>query len=1157
MKKKYLSMLLGLSVFMVSAQTEFITTWKTDNTGVSNDNQIIIPTFPGEVYNYDVDWGDGSIDSDVKGDISHTYTTSGTYQIAITGDFPRIYFDFDGLNSVSNDREKILAINQWGNIQWSSMEFAFQGCSNLDVIATDTPDLSNVKSTFGMFYLCPSLVGNSAFSNWDVSNVSDFSSMFRGATLFNQEIGNWDMSNASSLVCLFCQAESFNQPIGNWNVSKVTNLNHTFDGAFSFNQDISNWDVSKVTSMGSTFSDATLFNQDLSSWDVGQVTQMPGMFLRATNFNSDISNWNVGKVTNMSQMFYFANAFNQPIGVWDTSNVTEMFGMFDGAINFNQDLSGWNVGKVTNMEAMFRNTLGFNQDIANWDVSKVTSMVSMFEGSMDFNQDLGAWNVGQVKDMTNMFANNALNTDFYDSMLNAWAELPVLQQNVVFDGGFSKYCDSELAKRKLKIRANWTIKDEGKDITNCNDKPFITTWKTDNPGTSADDQITIPTASNLTYNYQVDWGDGTSTSNIAGNITHTYAIPGTYTVSITGDFPWIYFGNGGDAEKLIQINQWGDIKWKNFNSSFSGCSNVDVLALDVPDLSQINATQSMFFSCRSLVGNSNFNYWDMSNVRYINSMFGYAEKFNQDLTYWDVSNVLDMSSLFTGATSFNQKIENWDVGMVNDMTGMFAVSNFNQPLGNWNVSNVQNMGGMFNGNKVFNQDISAWDVSSVTSMSSMFQNTELFNQDISTWDTSNVQNMLNMFNTAIGFNQDISTWDVGNITDMGGMFQRASSFNQDISNWNVSNVTNMMWMFNEATDFDQSLGNWDVQKVRNMSLMFDGIALSIDKYNSTLIGWSQLPALLIGVTFNAGNSKFCEGGEARQFIIDTFGWNIQDGGEVPLCNEDNDVDGVFDHLDSCLNTNIGVPINENGCEIISVEAISVYTKTPSCPGVANGSIEISSNLLGYSLDISIAGDNLKEEFMGVTSDSNFSIPNLSAGSYTVTVSIPNANYEQNYGISINEIDDVSGKRQVIDTKNKTVTYLVSGSKLYSVEVNGELRKYSYPDTGTHELVIRDLKGSNSVVISGDSDCQGKVSDSFFMDQELYVYPTLTSEKVFVDGAYEKIEVAVYDLSGRMLFKKNILKGNDKSVDLSSNEAGLYSIKVTKQGKTTTFKIIKK
>ncbi|MDG1794530.1 MAG: BspA family leucine-rich repeat surface protein, partial [Flavobacteriaceae bacterium] len=53
--------------------------------------------------------------------------------------------------------------------------------------------------------------------SWDVSNVTDMSYMFGGATSFNQPIGNWDVSNVTDMNNMF-QRTPFNQPIGGWDV---------------------------------------------------------------------------------------------------------------------------------------------------------------------------------------------------------------------------------------------------------------------------------------------------------------------------------------------------------------------------------------------------------------------------------------------------------------------------------------------------------------------------------------------------------------------------------------------------------------------------------------------------------------------------------------------------------------------------------------------------------------------------------------------------------------------------------------------------------------------------------------------------------------------------------------------------------------------------
>ena len=134
---------------------------------------------------------------------------------------------------------------------------------------------------------------NQDISNWDVSNVTDMSWMFDGATAFNQDIGSWDVSNVTSMKGMFAGATAFNQEIGSWNVSKVTTMSAKFTVASSFNRDISNWDVSNVTDMGYMFERATAFNQDIGSWDVSNVTDMGHMFA-STSFNQDIGAWDVG-----------------------------------------------------------------------------------------------------------------------------------------------------------------------------------------------------------------------------------------------------------------------------------------------------------------------------------------------------------------------------------------------------------------------------------------------------------------------------------------------------------------------------------------------------------------------------------------------------------------------------------------------------------------------------------------------------------------------------------------------------------------------------------------------------------------------------------------------------------------------------------------------
>ncbi len=400
----------------------FITRWQTNQPGISNSNQITIPT-TGDGYSYSIYWesaSNPSINGNVPGPITGNYTitfpTAGDYRVHITGSFPRIFFNEQGNLELSNpipltsDSRKIYRVEQWGSIEWTSMAHAFQGCRYLNFTAADTPDLSRVTDMSNMFNGAISF--NSPIGSWDVSHVTNMSGMFHVASNFNQPLGNWDVSKVTDMSWMFgSQWEDilnlFNQPIGNWDVSKVTNMSYMFCLASHFNQPIGNWNVSNVTDMSGMFSGAARFNQPIGNWDVSNVTNMSWMFGTQgvgwlNPFNQPIGNWDVSKVTNMSYMFYDSH-FNQPIGNWDVSNVTDMSSMFSWTESFNQSIGNWDVSNVTHMSGMFYLAKNFNQPIGNWDVSNVTNMATMFGGADSFNQPIGNWSVGKVTDMSGMF----------------------------------------------------------------------------------------------------------------------------------------------------------------------------------------------------------------------------------------------------------------------------------------------------------------------------------------------------------------------------------------------------------------------------------------------------------------------------------------------------------------------------------------------------------------------------------------------------------------------------------------------------------------------------------------------------------------------------------------------------------------------------------
>ena len=363
--------------------TGFVTTWDTTQAGTSASDTITIPIGTGDT-EFTVYWGDGTSSTHTSGPVSHTYAAPGTYTVAIVGDFPGI--NFDEATDNTTDANKLMSIEQWGNIAWQDLDDAFEGAGNLVINATDAPDLSGVTNLTEMFKDAVNV--NADLSNWDVSNITNMTRMFFGATSFNQDISSWDTANVTTMNGMFYGASAFNQNIGGWDTSSLTDIGNMFHDATAFNQDISAWDTSNVTNMIGTFYNATSFNQDISGWDTSSVTSMQSMFRGASVFDQNIGGWNTSSVTDMSYMFNNASVFNQNIGAWDTSSVTNMRNMFANAVAFDQNIGVWNTSSVTDMTSMFYGATIFNQDVGAWDTSSVTSMAFMFRNAMAFNQNI-------------------------------------------------------------------------------------------------------------------------------------------------------------------------------------------------------------------------------------------------------------------------------------------------------------------------------------------------------------------------------------------------------------------------------------------------------------------------------------------------------------------------------------------------------------------------------------------------------------------------------------------------------------------------------------------------------------------------------------------------------------------------------------------------
>ncbi|MEP5365986.1 MAG: BspA family leucine-rich repeat surface protein [Reichenbachiella sp.] len=885
----------------------FTTVWK------PNNGQITIPTNPdhdGE-YDYEVYWENvlaGGEDSGTLSGQTGQATITGlndgdTYRIEISGDFPAIYFNDSG------DKLQILSIEQWGDNWWKSMHAAFHGCENLTLNATDRPELDEVTDMSEMFSGASSFNGNVA--DWDVSKVTNMYGLFNNATSFDQDLGDWNISSVTDMEAMLNQTamskNNYAKTLQGWSTlgsleSKIpTHVGLGADGLVYCNSNgyrsrlISdyNWDIAGDTETCLPFIttwvtddeeitillpdefgeyyDYTVYWENTSdASDHGTLAHQTGSASISGLTNGDTYRLEINgdfPAISMRNETYMGNTLEsakiRSIEQWGDISWVSMANAFVGCEQLTLNATeAPDLSKVTDISAMFAEATYFTGDVSHWDVSNVENMVYTFGYAETFDSDLSQWDISSLTSAEAMLSGTGMSTANYDRLLTGWARLDEGEDQIpsVVTLGVSglNYCNAEAARSTLTASYSWTI--DG-DTQTC--LPFVTTWVTD------DGQITIPTTdeNNEVYNYAVYWENINNTSDHGtltdqtGDATITGLTNGeSYRVEISGDFPRIYFDNGGDKVKIRSIDQWGDSKWTSMQGAFYGCENLMYNATDVPNLTQVTDLSYMF---RGINGfNEDISTWDVSQVIDMSYLFQ-STSFNQDISEWDVSHVTDMAYMFQ-LSSFNQDISAWDVSSVTKMDDMFSYSSFNQNINAWDVSSVESLRGTFSWCK-FNQDLSSWNVENVTSFNSMFYNNTKFNQDISSWNVGSATHMTSMFGIAKAFNQDIGQWDVSKVTSMSYMFRSASAFNQDISSWDVSKVTNMRSMFSSAVAFSSDLSDWDVRNVSNMTEMFlnasafdadlgswnisslttaesmlDNSGLSTENYDHTLIGWATL-----------------------------------------------------------------------------------------------------------------------------------------------------------------------------------------------------------------------------------------------------------------------------------------------------------------------------
>lgn len=538
------------------------------------------------------------------------------------------------------------------------------------------------------------------------------------------------------------------------------------------------------------------------------------------SLSEDIS-FPLSSINNLSYMFSECYVFNQNIDGWNMTGKTNISYMFQDCAIFNKDLNTWDVSSVTNMEGMFYGAQQFNGNIGSWDVSNVTKMETMFNSCTAFNQDISAWNVASLTNAVFMF-NSCLyfNSPIFtaNNLINAFG---MFQNAYIFNQDISGWNVS-------------SVTDMGGMFVNClTFNQNISGWNVGN----------VTNMNSMFYNSSVFNQDLSSWC-----VTNIPIEPSDFATSATS---WV-----------LPKPVWGSCPEPTTTTTTTTANPTLFLMTVDTNITGPYEVVLPYDEGATYTGTIDWGDGTITANSYATRSHSYVDNnilqitIDGEIGYWNTGFV--GSSLFP-LTSIDQFGTQFNFG--NDSGQYFVgLSNLTTIAYDIPLAGITNMNLMFSACNNFNSDISGWDVSAVTSMSGMFYGAGSFDRTLSTWNVGLVTDMSNMFTDAYQFgniSDAISGWDVSSVTTMSSMFQNATSFDQDLYEWNVSNVSDFTSFLNGATTFSSS-------KLGNI-------------YN----GWSALPSLQTGVTFDA--SFICYPDDEytisnRQLLIDTYGWTIQDAG---------------------------------------------------------------------------------------------------------------------------------------------------------------------------------------------------------------------------------------------------------------------------------------
>lgn len=581
---------------------------------VGAGQNVTMPTNVAGTYAGTIDWGDGSDPVDFSGyndsNLSYTYASAGTYQVAITGLFSR--FSFTG----HANRTHLVSVENLGSTGLTTLDSAFYGCSNLTSIESGDSNLSTVTSMASFHRGMPANV-YVHFDHADLSLCTSMDSAFRdggaGSTI---KFTNCNLSGLTNISYLFryCGASTLIDFSG----SNISAISTTTSWETNWSATTGLFERTKLTP--STSITSAIFKKITSYLSVrdAQITIAPTtLFSEVLVSTIDVTNFRFG-AGSASNMFYMSANLSEIIGLEtiDYSATTNMSGLVWGTALTRVCLENIDASSVTTLAHMCRS---------------MPNLVELCLGGSDFSS---VSTLESICDSTN--SGQTISVDISNT---TWANTSIISTDM-FD---------------LGPYYNLTAT----DVT-FNGVTGILPWANNAYCLTADFTNYYTASSTLGYMFRNAFSltslimTGYSGPNVA---TLSYMFTSCHSLTVIPEevFTGSKTSSVTAASLMTNSTYSGAISLAGYDMSnlssvsymFSGCSNITSIDMTGADLSNCTGFNHMFYQCSNL-STANFTNLIATSSTTVESLFKFCTSLTTiilDGSEWGpIANNLDITS---------------------------------------------------------------------------------------------------------------------------------------------------------------------------------------------------------------------------------------------------------------------------------------------------------------------------------------------------------------------------------------------------------------------------------------------------------------------------------------------------------------------------------